>query len=292
MKEHDRMGHWRRSLLVLGAGAFVLGGTVGRAGATPPTPGQHFDCSDGAATSCAADDTGCVGNTKNHVKCSSALGKAFVGAVATVLKCHSKQAQVRFKGTDATTADGSEDTCEQTGPKSAKGKLDATIAKVTAANICDPIQLNNIAIEEGVLFGNSGLSLDGMNGATYCDSASAVQIGGDDSGFVPSSQGSLKCEQTVSKMTSKLIAAALKCHDKMNTSFFKGKDFDEESCEGTNPSQKGALDKFNQQRDKLLALNICPPCLGTQPALDAVSANALSQLDSANSIAYPCGLAP
>ena len=290
MKEHDRMGHWGRSLLVLGAGAFVLCGTVGRAGATPPTPGQHFDCSDGAATSCATDDTGCVGNTANHVKCSSKLGKAFVKAVATVLKCHSKQAQVRFKGTDATTADASEDICEQTGPSSAKVKLDAAIAKVTQAAICDPAQLGGIGAEEAVLFGNSGLSLDGMNGATYCDGS--VMIGGDDSGFVPSSQNSLKCEQTVSKMTSSLIAAALKCHDKMNTSFFKAKDFDEESCEGTNPSQKGALDKFNQQRDKLLGLNICPPCLGTQALLDAVSANALGQLDAANSIAYPCNLGP
>jgi hypothetical protein len=218
------------------------------------------------------------------VKCSSALGKAFVGAVATVLKCHSKQAQVRLKGTDATTADNAEETCES----AAKTKLDATIAKVSP--ICDPAQLSGIGLEETVLFGSGGLSLDGMNGATYCDGA--TPIGGDDTGSVPSSKDSLKCEQTVSKMTSKLIAAALKCHDKMNTSFFKGKDFDEESCEETNASQKGALDKFNQQRDKLLGLGICPSCLGTQALLDAVSTNALTQLDAANSIAYPCTLGP
>lgn len=284
----------RRTLLsTFVAGAFAFAGAATWAAPPTPTtpgPGQHFDCSDGGTTSCATDDAGCVGNTKDHVKCSSAIGKAFAKAVGTVIKCHSKQAQQRFKGTDATTADTAEETCEQAGPASAKGKLDAAIAKV--ASICDPIQLSGAALEEAVLFGNSALSLDGQNAGIYCDSASAALIGGDETGWVPDDKNALKCEQTVAKNVSKLVAAALKCHDKMNTSFFKGKDFDEESCEETNSSQKGALDKYNQQRDKLLALGICPPCVGTQAALDAQATNALSQLDSSNAIAYPCGLAP
>jgi hypothetical protein len=292
MKRHDRrsaQGPW----LLLAAGAFVVATTPAWAGKPPPTtpgPGQHFDCSDGGTTSCATDDSGCVSNTKNHMKCSSAIAKAFAKAVGTVIKCHSKQAQARFKGTDASTADAAEETCEQTGPASAKGKLDAALAK--AAPLCDPVQISNAQLEESVLFGNSSLSLDGQNGGIFCDSASQALIGGDETGWVPSSADSLKCEQTVGKMISKLVAASLKCHDKMNTSFFKGKDFDEESCEETNPSQKGALDKYNQQRDKLLALGICPPCLNSQALLDAQSANVLSQLDSANSVAYPCNLGP
>ncbi len=275
------------------AGAFALVGAA--AWAAPPTPtapgpGQHFNCSDGGTTSCSNDDGGCVGNTKDHVKCSSATGKAFAKAVGTVIKCHSKQAQARFKGTDATTADNAEETCEQTGPASAKGKLDADLAKI--ASICDPIQVTNAGLEEAVLFGGGASSLDGQNGGIYCDSASAALIGGDETGWVASDKGALKCEQTVAKNVSKLVAAALKCHDKMNTSFFKGKDFDEESCEETNSSQKGALDKYNQQRDKLLALGICPPCLGTQMLLDAQASNAISQLDASNFIAYPCSLGP
>ena len=93
-------------------------------------------------------------------------------------------------------------------------------------------------------------------------------------------------------MLSKLVAFTIKCHDKMNKSFFKGADFDEELCEETNPvSHAGALDKFNQQRDKLAHLAICPPCLDSA-SIDAIGANTLSQLDSANAVGYPCNLGP
>jgi hypothetical protein len=44
-------------------------------------------------------------------------------------------------------------------------------------------------------------------------------------------------------------------------------------------------------RDKLLATGICPPCLDG-PGMDAIAADALSQLDAANDDVYPCNLAP
>ena len=53
--------------------------------ATPPGSGQHFDCSDGGTSSCATDDTGCVPDSKDHLKCSDSLSKAF----ATAIKAHS-----------------------------------------------------------------------------------------------------------------------------------------------------------------------------------------------------------
>jgi hypothetical protein len=78
----------------------------------------------------------------------------------------------------------------------------------------------------------------------------------------------------------------------MDKFFFKGVDFNEETCEETDPVRfRGALDKFNKVRDKLLATGICPPCLDG-PGMDAIAANALSQLDAANDDIYPCNLAP
>ncbi|HLK11940.1 MAG TPA: hypothetical protein VKW76_11205 [Candidatus Binatia bacterium] len=277
-------------MLLLAAGAFVLATTPAWAGSKPPPtapgPGEAFDCSTGGTTSCATDDTGCVSNTKNHAKCSSAIGKAIGKAVGAVIKCHSKQAQALFKGADETQTNQAEEICEQ----GAKAQLDQAITKLTGLNICDPIQLTNEATEESVLFG----VLDSQNSSTYCDSASEALIGDDDTGWVPSSANSLKCEQTVGKNIAKLVAAVLKCHDKLNGSDFKGKDFDEESCEMTNPSQKGALDKYNQQVTKLLGLNICPPCMANNngQGMNDLAANALSQLDGSNSILYPCNLGP
>jgi hypothetical protein len=260
--------------------------------AVPPGPGQPFDCSGGGTTSCASDDTGCVSDTADHAKCASAIGKAFAKAVGTVIKCHGKQATARFKGTDAATAAAAEEACEETSPSSAKVKLDAALAKLSSSGKCSATQLSNAGLEESVIFGSSPLSLDGQNNQVFCDSTSGLLIGDDDTGSVPNSADNLKCALTVGKMVSKLVASTIKCHDKMNKAFFKGLDFDEESCEETNSvSHAGALDRFNQQRDKLAALSICPPCLDSS-ALDTLAANALAQVDAANAIGYPCNLGP
>ena len=279
---------------ILGAaigGIFFLG--AGGAFAAPPTPGQHFNCSDGGTSSCAADDGGCVSNTKNHLKCSDSEAKAFGKAVAAVIKCHIKQADAAFKTLNGKPTTFDEEGCEN----AAIAKLSATRAKIEGKAICDPQQINNFNVEQAVLFNHPppapALSIDGQNGNTYCDSTSGAMIdggpGGDDPGWVPNSAPNLKCAETVAKMLSRLVGAVIKCHIKLNDSDFKGKDFDEESCEETNPSQKGALDKFNQQRDKLAQLAICPPCLDSAH-INALGASALGQLDGANGIAYPCNL--
>src|SRR5262245_19232200 len=271
-------------------GSLFLAARVGFA--TPPAPGQHFDCSDGGDTSCAADDAGCVSNTSGHLKCSSAIGKAFAKAVASVIKCHAKQAEMRFKGASENGAGTSEENCEENPGNSAQGKLDATLTKLDTSGICDPAQLSGAALEAAILFGTGMMSLDGQNGDVYCDSASMALIGDDDAGSVPNTADNLKCDVTVGKMVARLVAFVVKCHDKMNKSFFKAVDFDEELCEETNPtSHAGALDKYNQQRDKLAFLGICPPCLDSAH-LDALATNVLSQLETANQLVYPCNLGP
>jgi hypothetical protein len=276
-----------KAYLAIAIGYLVFSARVGLA--TPPSPGQQFNCSDGGDTSCAADDSGCVSNTSGHLKCSSAIGKAFAKAVGSTIKCHAK---MRFKGSSENGAGTSEENCEENPGNSAKGKLDSTLAKLTASGLCDPAQLSGAAAEEAVLFGNGANSLDGQNDDVFCDSASGALIGDDDPGWVPNDADNLKCALTVGKMLSKLASSAIKCHDKMNKAFFKAKDFDEELCEELNPtSSAGALDKYNHQRDKLATLGICPACLGTAQ-LDALAVSALGQVDTANVLVYPCNLTP
>ena len=277
-------------IMGLATGVLFLAASAGFA--TPPAPGQHFDCSNGGDSSCATDDTGCVSNTSGHLKCSSAIGKAFAKAIASVIKCHAKQAQMRFKGSSENGAGTSEENCEGNPGNSAQGKLDATLTKLAGSGVCDPAQLSGAATEEAVLFGPSALGLDAQNGNVFCDSTSGALIGDDDAGFVPNTPENLKCALTVGKNLSRLVTSAIKCHDKMNKSFFKGGDFDEEVCEATDPvSHRGALDKYNQQRDKLAGLGICPPCLDSS-SIDMLGADALTQVDAANASAYPCNLGP
>lgn len=279
-----------KGMLVVAIGGVLL--ALGPAAAVPPAAGQHFDCSDGGSSSCATDDTGCVSNTSGHLKCSRALGRALAKAVSSVNKCHAKQASMRFKGASETGAGESEENCEENPGNSARGKLDATVAKLAGTGLCDPAQLAGAAAAEAEIFDPGPSSLDQLNAVVFCDPASGILIGDDDAGFVPNDAGGLKCALTVGKMWNRLNAAVAKCHDKMNSSFFKARDFDEELCEETDPvSHRGALDKYNQQRDKLAGLGICPPCLDSA-ALDAFAADVISHRDDTNAQIYPCTLGP
>jgi hypothetical protein len=278
-----------RSVLIVVFGSALAVARVGLA--APPGMGQHFDCSDGGTSSCANDDTGCVSNTAAHLKCSSKIAKSFAKAVGSVIKCHIKQVQMRFQGASITGAGTSEENCEENPGNSAKSKLDKALTDLATSGLCDPAQLSDAALEESVLFGTGPGSLDGQNGDVYCDTTSGAFIGDDDTGHVPNGDNGLKCALTVDKAVIKLVGAVIKCHDKMNKSFFKAADFDEEACEVTNAFHTAAVDKYNKVRDKLGVLGICPTCLSSA-GIDAIGANALSQLETANQLAYPCNLGP
>src|SRR5437867_4963047 len=143
-------GLMKRSLGVAIGGIFLLG--AGGAFATPPGPGQHFDCSDGGTSSCAADDGGCVSNTKNHLKCSDGESKAFSKAIASVIKCHIKQADAAFKTLNGKPTTFDEEGCEN----AAVAKLNAARAKIEGAGLCAPAQINNFTVEEAVVFQGAG----------------------------------------------------------------------------------------------------------------------------------------
>jgi len=281
------------------SGIFFLG-AGGAFAQTPPGPGQCFNngdpnngCSGGCATdtpTCAGDDTGCVPDTADHEKCSAAVVKAFSNAIKCVIKCHCKQASALFANKPF-----NEELCEGHNPpnnSACQDKLDKALNKVFTSGICSSAQITFAQAEESTLFAdkNNSLSLDAQNGATFCDSSGGAMImtsDSDDAGFVPANKDTLKCECTVGKNQGSLVAAVLKCHIKLAHAFFKGQAFDEESCEETNPSQKGAFDKYQAASTKLSGKGICPPCLSLANQL-ALGAGDIAQVDAANFVAYPC----
>jgi len=258
---------------------------AGGALATPPGPGQHFDCTDGGTTSCTADDEGCVPADKPGYKCSSTAGKIIAKAVKGAFSCHAKQAESRFQGASITGAGNSEENCENNPGKSVQSIFNAGVDRLTSLGCGNAAAVSAYG---ATLFGTGPGSFDGDNGNVYCDSTSGALIDDDDTGWVANSDAMLKCEIAVAKALVKLQASTSKCHTRMGASFLRGVDFDEESCEEVAAgTAKGGLEKFNSVRDKLVAANICPPCLNAA-GMDALAAATISREDTNNDVAFPC----
>ena len=223
------------------------------------------------------DDPGCPPDSKDHLKCGDAIVKALSKMIGTVIKCHRKQADAAFKNKSASF---DEEACES----AAKGKYDAAVSKVTS--ICTGAQFSGAGMaRDTVLSALEG----GVNAAVYCEGTSDIDPGGDDSGKVPTSATSLKCENSIGKDLAKLAAGVLRCHFKMADAAFNGKPFGEETCETTDPmSSKGALDKYNQARDKLIGTGICTDTCQNASAQDALASSMISTLEALNDKPYPC----
>jgi hypothetical protein len=218
---------------------------------------------------------GCPPASDDADKCQTGIVKALGKFGGTVIKCHAKQADGAFKQKPV-----DDEPCEEVGDKSAKGKLDATIAK-TAAKCPPEVVTNADAVSAGLLAGP--MSLDVQNGLVYCDTSSGTPIdpSGDDAGFVPPSSDGLKCSDGVGKDLAKLWGAIAKCSTKAADAAFKGKSFDEATCRST------ATGKYDAAAAKLIGKGSCPACLdaGAQSALrDAL----LTQLDAIDGQVFVC----
>jgi len=218
---------------------------------------------------------GCPPASDDADKCETGIVKALGKFGGAVIKCHAKQADGAFKQKPV-----DEETCEETGSKSAKGKLDATIAK-TAPKCPPEVVTNTGTVATGLVSGP--MSLDVQNGLLYCDNSSGTPIDptGDDAGFVPTSSDALKCSDGVGKNVAKLWDAIVKCSTKAADSAFKGKAFDEATCGST------ATGKYDDAAAKLIGKGGCPACLdaGAQTAArDAL----LTQLDAIDGQIFLC----
>ena len=233
------------------------------------------------------DDPGCPPDSSDHLKCGDAIVKALSKMIGTVIKCHAKQADAAYKVSIGKTASFDEEACETLDPvshKSAKEKYDTAVSKV--ASICSTTQLSGANAARDTIL----TALDGsLNAAVYCEGTSDIDSGGDDSGKVPTSAASSKCEDAIGKNVAKLAAGVLRCHFKLADAAFKNKPFDEETCEATDPvSHKGALDKYNQARDKLVGGGLCAAGCQNGSAQDTLAASMTGTLETLNDKPYPC----
>jgi hypothetical protein len=203
------------------------------------------------------DDPGFVPTDKNVLKCEDGVAKAASKLAGAVIKCHTKAADsaVASKPFD-------EETCETT----ASGKYDGTVAKL--ASICPPC-LDTSAIRDTAISQLDTLA----NALVYCEAG--TPFGGDDSGNVPSSKTTLRCADGAYKNISKQLGGVVKCHITQVDSLFKGKTFDEESCEG------GVTAKAVAANGKLTG---CSACL--QGALGGLPATVETMIDSINGNTY------
>jgi hypothetical protein len=203
------------------------------------------------------DDPGFFPSDKNVLKCEDGVAKAASKLAGAVIKCHTAAADAAVAGK---TFD--EESCEN----AAGGKYTATVGKLTA--LCPPC-LDTTAI------GNNAVGqLDNLaNALIYCETG--TPFGGDDSGNVPSGKTTLKCADGAYKNVSKQLGGIVKCHSAQVDSLFKGKTFDEESCEG------GVTTKAGAANGKLTG---CASCLAG--ALGGLPGLVESMIDSINGNTY------
>ena len=216
---------------------------------------------------------GCPPPTADADKCQMGIIKALSKFGGAVIKCHAKQADGAFKLKPV-----DDEPCEEVGPKSAKGKLVATIAK--AAPKCPAeVVANADAVATSLVSGAE--SLDVQNGLVYCDSSGApIDPSGDDAGFIPASKDQLKCADGVGKNIAKLWGSIAKCSNKAADAAFKGKTFDEATCRST------ATGKYDEAKTKLLGGD-CPACLDAS-AQDSLRDSLRTQLDAIDGQIFIC----
>ncbi len=255
------------------------------AGGALAAPGDPF----------GGDDTGCVPDTADHLRCSKTVAKAFGKLFRSVATCHGRQAGDAFHGNffgDGDAVGGAAETVPATAVSvslkacetAAKGKFDEVITHVTP--ICSPAVLAGASAFESVLLAPATatpMSLDAQNGNVYCDGTVAIDGTGEDAGKIPLSADGLKCAEKVAKNLSKLAGAVLKCHYKAANAAFRKKHFDDEACE------MAALGKYDATATRLVPS--CPACLNAaaQAALaHSPTTGVEAQFDGANSLVYPC----
>lgn len=241
-------------------------------------------------------ETGCVPSGKPGLACGKLLNSAFGKLIPSVLKCHLTQATQAFKtGHSSTGFDTQEENCSVAGPKSAKVKFDAVLAK--AAAVCPPGILPIAESRRDTFLADASNpgSLDSLNFVFFCDDSSGLTIaepgGGDqdENGFIPASSASFKCSVGVLKALSKLVASVYKCHTKAASTIFANKPFDTDAaCE---ESAKGAHAKFEAAVNKYINAGICPACISDvmnpTHAL-AIGTQVIAALDAQNEEIYPC----
>jgi len=240
-----------------------------RAFAAPgPGPGEPF----------GGDDAGCVPPTAPHLNCSLRIARAFDKLEAAVVKCHARQAKARY----STVVVGQPKVFDEEACKSAvAARFDTTVSRLATGVCAGSSLLTTTAADRSTLV----TTLAAPNGDVYCDASTATPIdpGGNDAGFVPATDAIRRCAEHVGANLRKLTTATWKCHRKAADKGFDLLDpqFDEAGCEAA------AVAKYDTASARLISGGMCPPCLDA-PAQHVLGVANSARLDASNANAFPC----
>ena len=254
-----------RNVITIATVLALLAGAQAQPG---PGPGEPF----------GGDDTGCIPPTSQLLTCSQNVVQAFRRLESAVTRCHTLQANVRYRQVVLGSAETfDEQACESR----AAARFDGSVGRL-AKRACLASPLRAGAADDRVAL---VAALDAQNGGPYCDAASATAIdpGGNNAGFVPGTAPIRYCAQKVTQFLSTLAAALRSCHRTAASMAFHlaNPPFDDDLCEAK------ARARFDTSAARLRGRGGCPPCLDatTQGQLaDAV----VARLDAANGAAFPC----
>jgi len=167
------------------------------------------------------DDTGCAPDTRDHLRCESALASALSTLGVQTTRCERQQVDNAFRilhprlGSPPPPFD--EGGCIRS---HAKAPFDQALGELDGAGICPPAALVNARALGSALVADASTpgSVDALNEVIYCDPASGTRIdsadggspGGD--GYVPSTRRTLRCSHGVGKHLARLVRGVTGCH--------------------------------------------------------------------------------
>ena len=239
------------------------------------------------------DDTGCAPDTRDHLRCESALASALSTLGVQTTRCERQQVDNAFRilhprlGSPPPRFD--KGGCVRS---RAKAPFDQALGELDGAGICPPAALVNArALGSALVAGASTPgSMDALNEVIYCDPASGTRIdsvdgGSSGGGYVPSTRRTLRCSDGVGKHLARLVRGVTGCHVRFARAAFndrpvaahraagqggvRGLVFDEDACEGR------ARARFTRAARELVVRAMCPPCL------DLAAQTALADADVA-----------
>jgi len=264
-----RSGILTAGIVTAGIIAAIALGASSAAAIPGPGPGEPF----------GGDSGGCVPVNSQIQRCSDRVGRAYAKLEGATNKCHASLAAARF----AEVVLGKpkvfdEEACEA----SARSRFDDVLANLDAGGECGGSSL--IATAPGAAASIEAF-LDARGIDLYCDATTATEIdpGGDDSGFVPPTQDVLACTKRIGIALAKLGKSAVRCHKTAAAEGLELADppYEEEACEDA------ARSKFDNSAAKLLARGTCPACLDLA-AVTALGVAETDRIDDDNAFVYPC----
>ena len=151
------------------------------------------------------DDTGCAPDSRDHLRCESALAHALSTLGVETTRCERQQVDNSFRILHSRLGSPPPRRFDKEGcvRSRAKAPFDQALGKLEGAGGCPPAALVNARALGNTLVADESTSgsLDALNEVIYCDAASGTPIDSAGSassgggGYVPSTRHDLRCSR-------------------------------------------------------------------------------------------------